>query len=58
VTAKRSGGSDRWCGGRRCGGGVEGTAGDGGGCFGTVLEWFWKYKIHSKYIEECMEDGR
>jgi len=33
---------------RRCGGGVEGMAGNSGGCFGTVLEWFWEHKIHGQ----------
>jgi len=34
---------------RRCNGGGTGrTAGDDGGCFEAVLEWFWEHKIQRR----------
>jgi len=39
-------------GAERCGGDAEGTTSDGGGCFGTVLEWFWEHKIHGQNTEK------
>ena len=50
-------GGAEWCGGD----GTGRTAGDNGGCFGTVLEWFWEHKIHGQNTEKNvwkMEDDK
>jgi len=43
-----NGGRCGGCGGRCSCGDAGRMEGDGGGCFGAVLEWFWEHKIHGQ----------
>jgi len=53
--AATGGGEQCSGGGERCNNGGDSagrTTSDDGGCFGTILEWFWEHKLHGQNIEK------